>query len=234
MLARIHRLDSTPSTQDVLHQLAADGAPAATAVVAAEQTSGRGSRGHQWTAPRGGLWLSVLCRPASVAAMEVLSLRVAIAIADAIEHQVPSASLLLKWPNDLMLQGRKLGGILCEARWQGNAVGWVVVGVGLNVQNPIPEELQDRATRLAAVAPGVAPEHLLAPMIAAIDGAANRTGVLSTAEVDAFHRRDWLLGRHLVDPVVGVADGVDPDGQLRVRLSSGRVTQLRNGGVIVA
>jgi BirA family biotin operon repressor/biotin-[acetyl-CoA-carboxylase] ligase len=166
--------------------------------------------------------------------MEVLSLRVALAIADAIEHTVPVASLLLKWPNDLMLQGRKLGGILCEARWQGNALGWVVVGVGLNVQNQVPEELQDRATRLGVVAPGVAPEHLLAPMIAAIDGAANRTGVLTADEVAAFHRRDWLLGRHLVDPVVGVADGVEPDGQLRVLLPSGRVTQLRNGGVIVA
>ncbi|HWA15781.1 MAG TPA: hypothetical protein VG817_05070, partial [Gemmatimonadales bacterium] len=138
------------------------------------------------------------------------------------------------WPNDLMLQGRKTGGILCEARWQGSTLGWVAVGVGLNVANEIPPELQDRATRLGAVAPGLQPDHLLAPMIAAIDGAASLSGMLTPAEVDAFHRRDWLLGRHVVEPVAGVADGVEADGRLRVIAADGSVTHLRNGGVIPA
>jgi BirA family biotin operon repressor/biotin-[acetyl-CoA-carboxylase] ligase len=230
----IHRFDSLASTQDVLHNLAASGAPAATAVVAVEQTAGRGSRGHAWAAPPGGLWLSVLCRPGSMPAMEVLSLRVALAIADTIERIAPTASVLLKWPNDLMLLGRKAGGVLCEARWQGNTLGWVAVGVGINVSNEIPAELQDRATRLATVAPGLAPDHLLAPMIAAIDGAASLGGVLSGAEIDAFHRRDWLLGRHLVEPVPGIADGVEADGRLRVITSDGAVAHLRNGGVVPA
>lgn len=234
MASEIHRFDSLPSTQDVLHHLAGGGAPAATAVVAAEQTAGRGSRGHGWSSPRGGLWLSVLCRPESIPAMEVLSLRVAIAIADAIEHAAPAAGVLLKWPNDLMVMGRKMGGILCEARWQGSTLGWVAVGVGLNVINEVPAELQDRAIRLAAVAPALLPEHLVAPLVAAIDGAANRSGMLSRAEVDAFHRRDWLLGRRLVAPVIGVADGVEEDGQLRVRTIDGALTRLRNGGVVPA
>lgn len=234
MTSAIHRFDSLASTQDVLHSLAAGGATAATAVVAIEQTAGRGSRGHQWSSPRGGLWLSVLCRPGSIPAMEVLSLRVALAVADTIDHVAPTAGVLLKWPNDLMLLGRKTGGILCEARWQGNVLGWVAVGLGLNVTNELPAELQDRATRLAAVAPGVAPEHFLAPLVAAIDGAASRPGVLSSAEVDAFHRRDWLLGRKLAEPVAGVADGVEPDGRLRVVMPDGSVTFLRNGGVVPA
>ncbi len=233
MPPEIHHFDVLPSTQDVLHHLAANGAPAATAVVAREQTAGRGSRGHGWSAPLGGLWLSVLCRPTSLPALEVLSLRVALSIADAIEHLVPSAGLLLKWPNDLMLTGRKAGGILCEARWQGSVLGWVGVGVGINVTNPIPEELQGRAARLAAVAPGLEPEQLLAPLIAAIDGAAMRSGALQEDELGAFHRRDWLLGRHLAEPVVGVADGVESDGRLRVRVPSG-ITLLRSGGVVLA
>jgi BirA family biotin operon repressor/biotin-[acetyl-CoA-carboxylase] ligase len=232
--ATIHRFESLASTQDVLHNLAAEGAPSATAVVAVEQSAGRGSRGHSWSAPAGGLWLSVLCRPASIPGMEVLSLRVALAIADAIEQVAPSASVLLKWPNDLMLLGRKAGGILCEARWQGNTLGWVAVGVGINVSNAIPGELQDRATRLAAVAPALHPDHLLAPMIAAIDGAARHPGVLARQEVDAFHRRDWLLGRHLAEPVPGIADGVEADGRLRVIISDGSVAHLRNGGVVLA
>jgi BirA family biotin operon repressor/biotin-[acetyl-CoA-carboxylase] ligase len=232
--AEIHRFASLASTQDVVHHLAASGAPTATAVVAVEQSSGRGSRGHSWSAPAGGLWLSVLCRPPSLPAMEVLSLRVALAIADTIEHVAPSASVLLKWPNDLILLGKKTGGILCEARWQGNTLGWVAVGVGINVTNEIPPELQDRATRLATVAPALHPDHLLAPMVAAIDGAAGVPGMLTAAEVDAFHRRDWLLGRHLVEPVQGVADGVESDGRLRVIVSDGSVAHLRNGGVVPA
>lgn len=234
MTAEIYRYDSIPSTQDVLHTLAVGGAPTATAVVAVEQSSGRGSRGHSWSAPAGGLWLSVLCRPASIPAMEVLSLRVALAIADTVEHIAPSASVLLKWPNDLMLLGRKAGGILCEARWQGNTLGWVAVGVGINVSNEIPADLQDRATSLGTVAPDLSPDHLLAPMIAAIDGAAGLSGVLSSSEIDAFHRRDWLLGRHIVEPVHGVADGVEMDGRLRVKVSDGTVAHLRNGGVVLA
>lgn len=234
MPSEIHRFDTLASTQDVLHHLASGGAPAATAVVAVEQTAGRGSRGHGWASPRGGLWLSVLCRPQSIPAMEVLSLRVALAVADTVEQVAPSVSLLLKWPNDLILIGRKAGGILCEARWQGNSLGWVAVGVGLNVTNQIPLELQDKATRMATVAPGLAPEQLLAPLVAAIDGAASRGGVLTTDEVDAFHRRDWLLGRHLSEPVAGVADGVEADGQLRVRSSDGTLIHLRNGGVVPA
>jgi BirA family biotin operon repressor/biotin-[acetyl-CoA-carboxylase] ligase len=166
--------------------------------------------------------------------MEVLSLRVALAIADTLERLAPTASVLLKWPNDLVLLGRKTGGILCEARWQGNALGWVAVGVGINVTNAIPPELQDRATRLSTVAPGLAPEHLVAPLVAAIDGAASRNGVLATTEVDAFHRRDWLLGRTIVQPVAGIADGVEADGQLRVRTADGTITHLRNGGVVPA
>ncbi|HWA16954.1 MAG TPA: hypothetical protein VG817_11000, partial [Gemmatimonadales bacterium] len=93
MPAAIHRFDSLASTQDVLHNLAASGAPAATAVVAVEQHAGRGSRGHSWSSPPGGLWLSVLCRPASMPAMEVLSLRVALAIAETIDHLAPAAGM---------------------------------------------------------------------------------------------------------------------------------------------
>lgn len=234
MPSEIHRFDSLPSTQDVLHHLAAGGAPAATAVVAAEQTAGRGSRGHEWSSPRGGLWLSVLCRPESIPAVEVLSIRVALAIADAIEHSAPTAGVLIKWPNDLMVMGRKTGGILCEARWQGSTLGWVAVGVGINVVNEIPTDLQDQAIRLAAVAPALLPEHLVAPLVAAIDGAANRSDILTTDEVDAFHRRDWLLGRRLVAPVIGTADGVEADGRLRVRALRGELTHVRNGGVVPA
>lgn len=92
----IHRFDALPSTQDALHDLAQSGAPAGTAVVASVQTLGRGSRGRGWESPAGGLWMSVLCRPEGELAMEVLSLRVALAVAGAVESTHPGVRLQLK------------------------------------------------------------------------------------------------------------------------------------------
>ena len=99
---------------DVLHALAAEGVEAGTAVVATEQTGGRGSRGRTWSSPPGGLWLSVLFRPPSGAGIELSGLRIGLAVADAIEALHAGLSVRIKWPNDLMVGDRKLGGILCE------------------------------------------------------------------------------------------------------------------------
>jgi len=126
----IIRLRSASSTMDVLHELAQGGAPAGTAVVAEEQTAGRGSRGRHWASPIGGLWLSVLSRPAT-AGLELVSLRAGLAVAELLERLGVSGRIMIKWPNDLMLDDRKTGGLLCEARWQGAALAWVVIGLGL-------------------------------------------------------------------------------------------------------
>jgi len=232
-MAPIHRFDSVPSTQDLLHQLAAEGAPAGTAVVAAEQTAGRGRRGHGWSSPRGGLWLSVLCRPADRPAVEVLSLRVALHAAAALEALVPGGRLLLKWPNDLLLGGRKLGGILCEARWHGEVPAWVAVGIGLNVANPIPPDPGSRAIGLADIIPGITPEMLVAPLTAAIAGAGEQPGLLTPGELSSFRERDWLLGRPLLEPLRGIAAGIEPDGALRVRTTEGAVMLARSGTVVL-
>ena len=139
---------------DLLHGLAADGAEAGTVVVAGEQTGGRGSRGRGWRSPPGGLWLSALFRPRASAGVELFGLRIGLAVADAIEALGPGVPVDIKWPNDLMVGDRKLGGILCEARWQGEALAWVVAGVGINVANAIPAELAGIATALAERLPG--------------------------------------------------------------------------------
>ena len=161
------RLEQVGSTMDVLHELAQGGAPAGAAVVAVEQTGGRGSRGRAWASPRGGLWLSVLFRPRAVPGLELLSLRIGLAVAQALEL-LGAPAVGLKWPNDLMLGDRKLGGILCEARWQGNAPGWVTAGLGLNVANETPPLLRAVATSLISVVADVTPDDLLLPVLAAL------------------------------------------------------------------
>jgi BirA family biotin operon repressor/biotin-[acetyl-CoA-carboxylase] ligase len=229
----IVRLASTPSTMDALHALAEAGAEAGTAVVAEVQETGRGSRGRTWSSPRGGLWLSVLARPRA-AALEVLSLRAGLAVAELLETLGAEGRIALKWPNDLMLDDRKCGGILCEARWQGATPAWVVIGLGLNVTNAVPPALAETATGLASIVPALTADALVIPMVNALRAVDAAAGTLGEGERAQFARRDWLRGRVLVTPVAGAADGLAEDGALLVREPDGRTTAVRSGTVALA
>jgi BirA family transcriptional regulator, biotin operon repressor / biotin---[acetyl-CoA-carboxylase] ligase len=233
MTRGLHFFERVSSTMDVIHQLASEGAPAGTAVIAGEQLEGRGSRGRTWHSPIGGLWLSVVFHPPAVEGIEVISLRVGLAVAEAIQARVPKP-LQLKWPNDLMLEGRKFGGVLCEARWQGDVLGWVAVGIGMNVRNRIPEELSGVAVSLSEFTPGVSIEEVADPVLAALRELDLGTGRLSPAELSRFAGRDWLRGRTIREPVAGKVTGVGEDGALLVRTASGSDISLRSGTVELA
>jgi len=224
-------VDRLPSTQDMIHDLGADGAPDGTAVVAAEQTAGRGSRGRSWVSARGGLWVSVLCRPATASPPEALSVRVALAVADALER-AGAVGVQVKWPNDLICAGRKIGGILSEARWQGERLGWIAIGVGINVANPLPDTLAVEGAALGEFVPGLRPGDLAMPVIAAVRASAGLTSPLDDAERKRFAFRDALAGRPLVAPAAGTADGIEPDGALRIRRTDGRVDLVRVGPAV--
>jgi BirA family biotin operon repressor/biotin-[acetyl-CoA-carboxylase] ligase len=233
MTPRLYHFDRVDSTMDLLHQLAAEGAEAGTAVVAGEQLGGRGSRGRAWHSPPGGLWLSVLFRPATPGAVEVMSLRVGLAVAEALDHSV-ARPVQLKWPNDLMLGERKVGGILCEARWQGHTLGWVTVGVGLNVRNAVPEELGEVATALASEQPAITVDDLVQPIVSVLQRLDLGADRLTPAELERFGRRDWLSGRALRAPAAGRAAGLRDDGALLVRPARGCEIPLRSGSVELA
>lgn len=229
----IHRLESTASTMDLLHRLAQEGAEGGTVVVAAEQTAGRGSRGRDWRSPRGGLWMSLLVRPLAAGA-DLLSLRAGLAIADGLERAGPAVRIGLKWPNDLMLGDRKLGGVLCEARWIGGEAAWVAIGVGINVRNPVEQGLADTAATLAELVAEATPElvlDLILPGLRRVNAASPR---LHPGELAALARRDWLRGRPLSGPVAGVAEGIAPDGAMRLRRPDGTRVELRAGTVQLA
>jgi biotin-[acetyl-CoA-carboxylase] ligase BirA-like protein len=230
----VHRFDRLPSTQDEVHRLAAAGAPAGTVVVAAEQEAGRGRRGRKWASPVGGLWLSFLCRPARAVGVEVLSLRVGLAAADALAEVGGLPPVSLKWPNDLMVDDRKVGGILCEARWHGDLLAWVGVGLGLNVRNAPPAGARIASGRLADWRPDLEPEHVLWPLVGWLLPLAETGSGLSAAELGAFARRDWLAGRELVAPARGRAAGIDPDGALQVLQPNGQVVRVSSGTVVLS
>jgi biotin-[acetyl-CoA-carboxylase] ligase BirA-like protein len=233
MTPRLYHFERVDSTMDLLHQLAADGAEAGTAVLAGEQLEGRGSRGRSWYSPPGGLWLSVLFRPARTGGMEVMSLRVGLAVAEALDQLLPRP-LQLKWPNDLMVGERKVGGILCEARWQGPTLAWVAVGVGMNVRNSVPGDLQGTAATLASERPAITLEDVTQPIVTALRRLDLDGDRLSLAELQRFGGRDWLNGRDIRAPAAGRAAGLRDDGALLVHPPRGGEIPLRNGSVELA
>lgn len=226
-------LNVVSSTLDELHARADDGADDGTWLVAREQWAGRGSRGRTWHSPPGGLWMSVLRRGAGTrGGMEVLSLRAGLAVARVLDGLPPIVPVMLKWPNDLMVHDRKVGGMLAEAHWQGDRLRWVVIGLGLNVVNPIPGELAGRATTLAEHCSETTVLALADPIAAALCAVDLQTPELTPAELAEFASRDWLLGRRIETPIPGTGAGVQPDGRLQVRDASGVVHSVSAGDVV--
>jgi BirA family transcriptional regulator, biotin operon repressor / biotin---[acetyl-CoA-carboxylase] ligase len=200
------------STNERARALAQRGAPHGTLVTAREQSSGRGRQGRTWTAPPG---RALLCSLVLRDPPRLLPLTVGVAVAE-----VVGDSARVKWPNDVLVDGRKVAGILVEGRPQ---EAWAVAGIGLNVavrESDFPPELRESAGTL-----GLAPEDV-EPMLARLLAALERWIAEDPDTVlDALRARDALLGR----PVrwaggSGDAAGVDGDGRLVVATAAGQVT----------
>ena len=214
------------STLDVAHSLAGEGAPAGTLIVADAQTAGRGRMGRTWRSePGAGIWLTLIERPRDASAIEVLSLRIGLALAPVLD-EFTATPVRLKWPNDLYVGDRKLAGILVEARWRDGAPDWAAVGFGLNVRVP-PD--QPRATALRA---GVSRLEVLGELVPALRAAAFARGGLTTAELDAFARRDLARGRPCVEPAQGTVRGISAAGELLVLTPEGEVA-CRAGSLVL-
>lgn len=225
-LPRVEILATTTSTLDVAHRLAADGAPSGTLVIADEQTAGRGRGGKSWASSAGkGLWLTLIERPADSSGLGVLSLRVGLAAAEALDRFAPEP-IRLKWPNDLYIDQGKLGGILVEARWREQSVEWVAIGLGVNVAVPANVEmaavLEDGTNRL----------DVLGELVPAVVAAARETGPLNAGEIEEFNARDLARGRRCVEPAIGRVAGITPTGELLVALADS-VGQFRSGSLVL-
>lgn len=149
-----HSFEELPSTNDTALELARDGAPTGTAVSARKQTAGRGRRGRSWFSPIGSLALSIVHRPTRPLD-EVASLTPCVAVSLARTLRGLGLEPRLKWPNDVLLDGRKVAGILCELHDLGSAGPVVIIGVGINVNvTEFPEELAELATSIQIASGG--------------------------------------------------------------------------------
>lgn len=215
---RVH-LRETTSTNDHARTLALSGAPHGTLVTAGSQTAGRGRQGRSWSAPPGrALLLSLVLREGDA----LVSLRAGLAVAD-----LAGPDARVKWPNDVLLDDRKLAGVLVEARPQ---AGWMVLGIGVNVAlrpADLPPELRDRAATLGRSPAALEPA--LAELLSALE---QRLSEPAAATLAGVRERDALLDRPLRwDGGSGHGDGIDASGGLRVRDELGRVTVLAAGEV---
>ncbi len=233
---RIHH-DVTDSTNERARALAGEGAAHGTLVTAGEQTAGRGRQGRSWTAAPGeALLMSVVVRDLEPR-HALLPLMAALAVCEAAEAVtapdapgsgpggVP-AECLIKWPNDVWVDRRKLSGILVEAR---PAAGWAIVGIGLNTGvREFPDELRETATSLDLPDPDVA----LGPLLAALD----RWLVAEPGDIlTAWRARDALLGSTVRwQEGEGTARGIDDTGSLLVETSAGETVALGAGEVHLA
>ena len=224
-------LDSTDSTNLLASRLSADGAPSGTVVVADHQTAGRGRLGRSWSAPPGtGIQLSVLLRPPAGARIQELSLVGGLAVAETVEAAL-DLSAQIKWPNDVMVDRRKVAGVLAEAR-----DGIVVLGIGLNVnqtRDQLPGDARVPAASLRTV-DGVVRERapLVADLLARLEEHYDAwcDGGLD-AVFDGIGSRDFLRGRRVsVGGVEGIGGGLDRAGRLLVdgrAVESGEVEFVR-------
>ena len=215
---RLH-LRATTSTNDRARALAHAGAPHGTLVTAGEQHAGRGRQGRTWSAPPGrALLLSLVLRDPPA----LLPLAAGLAVAE-----VAGPAAALKWPNDVLIDGRKVAGILAEGRPD---EGWAVLGIGVNVAlriDELPPELHDTAGTL-----GLTPTDL-EPTLARLLAALERVLTLEASTLlEAYRTRDALRGHEVAwSGGRGMAAGIDGAGRLVVELVGGGRTALSAGEV---
>lgn len=215
----VHHRAATESTNADAH----DGRPG-DVFTADEQTAGRGRLGHSWHSPRGEcLACSIVVDVGGLDPMRMatLPLVVGVAVANVASRRLPTRRVAIKWPNDVLVDGRKICGILCERTASG-----VVAGVGVNVgQTRFPPELAARATSFAALGERTTPRVVLDELLAELDAllpAWRRSGFPALrrrfAEMDFLRGRTVRIFRNDEDPepLTGTCDGVQDDGSLLV------------------
>lgn len=233
---RIVGAEETGSTNDDARQLAETGAPEGTVVIAARQRAGRGRFSRTWASPTGGVYASILLRPQlSMADLAPLPLVVAVGITRGLTSL--GARPALKWPNDVLLDGRKVAGILVEVSGQPDHVEWVIAGIGVNVSSTesVPAEAATVASEV---------DRVRIPEVAAVtlDGVASAYRQWLAEGFSALREEylalDTLAGHEVavrnlagVTVATGEASGIDETGRLMLRTPAGEMQHVASGEI---
>lgn len=220
---RIINLDEVDSTNEYAKRIAPS-SPEGTVVVAGKQTLGKGRRGRKWASPEGGLWMSVVLKPEVDAAdMPKIVFIGALAVVDTLQEFGIRAGI--KWPNDVWVDGRKICGILTE----GKLGKFVVLGIGLNVNNEIPEELKEMATSMKLIlGREVDLGRVLKILLRNLDRWYRGFLKDGSSVISAVKERCFVLGRRVRvvedgGELIGQAVDIDESGALILETSKGSV-----------
>lgn len=236
---RLETYDALDSTSDTCILRAKAGEPEGLAVLALRQTSGRGSRGRQWQSPPGNLNLSVILRPELRAAdSSVFPLAAGIAVADAVSAFLPAnVSPMLKWPNDVLLGGAKLAGILIDAAPRAELLDWLVIGIGINLLHA--PEIPGRLTTTLAehgspAAPLDAAQMVLNHLAFWLDDL-DTSGIAPI--LGAWQQRAHPIGTEIQvrggnETMSGSFAGLSPTGELLLRVEN-RIERFQTGEILL-
>lgn len=236
-------LDQVDSTNNEIRRLAEAHASEGTLVVAGEQTAGKGRRGRSWVSPEGnGIWMSFLLRPKfPPECASMITLVAAMAVADGI-REVTNTQTMIKWPNDIVADGKKICGILTEMSSEMESIQYVIVGIGINVgMTDFPEEIRETASSLELITG----HHINRPKLidAVLRGWEKYYRVfLETQDLKGLWQEynQMLVNRNREVRVLapkgeyeGVSRGITHTGELLVELSSGEIRKVMSGEVSV-
>lgn len=225
----IRYFDTVDSTMDIVRDLASQGIAEGLVVQGGEQTGGRGRRGNTWTSPKGNLYQSILLRP-SVARMRwgELSFVIAVALADTVlQCGVDDEDIALKWPNDVLVKGEKLAGILIEA-----GDDFVIVGTGVNIQ--LAPEDKARLSDYTDLSIDQCRDIFLG-CIKHYYSMWQETGFAPIREKwmgKAYRLHEMIQARTPQSVHEGVFEGLDENGTLLLRLKNGEVQKVTSGEII--
>ncbi|MBI2917847.1 MAG: biotin--[acetyl-CoA-carboxylase] ligase [Chloroflexi bacterium] len=237
----LHHLETATSTQEVASRMARAGAPEGTVVVAEEQTAARGRLGRHYFTPRGGIWFSAVLRPPLIPQeVPLISLLAGIAVAEAVAEET-GLPVQLKWPNDVLIRGRKAVGILTELAAEAEAVAFILCGIGINVNQraaDFPEPLRATATSLREELGREVPRaSLFRCVLEKLDRYYQSFLQQGPAPVlEVWRRLPNILGERVrvatgKESLEGVALGLDRDGALLLQLADGSLNRVLAGDV---
>ena len=237
--------ESTASTNDKAMEIGMQREnPEGTVIIADTQTHGRGRFGRNWISPPGvNLYFTVILKPPlSPAETQMITLATATAVASAI-RQHTGLDARIKWPNDILVNGRKTGGILTEMKSQGNSISLLTVGIGVNVNmslSSLTEDLRHLATSLKTeTGEAVNREELLIKILAGMEKTyKNLLNGNKRALINEWLGLNSIIGNNvrvrMQDRVVsGIAEGISDMGELIIRLSSGKTETVSSGEVTI-
>lgn len=237
-------LDTIDSTNTQARRMLDTGCGNGTVIIAAQQTGGRGRRGRHWVSEEGcGLWMTAVIRPfMKLDEMQKLTLLAGLAVCRAVEQAAGGVKPVIKWPNDIIMMGRKLCGILCESATDSHGERWAIIGIGVNTKAPQSgyEEASDVAISLEQAAGiQISRMELAAAILNNMEILLDSWQAGGFSAIAAGYREYMLpLGSEIViidgdKRRQGVIDGLDDEGGLLVRLGSGEVERIISGEISV-